>query len=115
MVVSSSLDMEVWYTESDMLECVSFVNDAFGLMRHLLDDELQRCVRLVLQVAKECDGGARCQGIDVLDVEEKSGLVEDSLIHAIELDAQVARSFCGKCDGRRGGLDETARSGVRDG
>ena len=68
MVVSSSLAMEAWYAESDMLERVPWVNDAFGLMRHLLDDELQRRVRRALQVAMERNGGARRWSIDVLDV-----------------------------------------------
>ena len=61
MVVSSSLALEEWYAEADLLEPVSWLNEAFGLMRHLLDDELHKHVRLVLQVAKGCNG----------DVEEK--------------------------------------------
>ena len=55
-------------------------------MRHLLDDALQRYIRLVLQVANECNRGARCQGIDILGVEEKLSFVEVSLIHVLELD-----------------------------
>ena len=65
------------------MERVSWVSDALELMHHLRDDELQRHVRLFVQVAKECNGGARCRGIDVLDFEE------DSLIHALHLNEQV--------------------------
>ena len=114
MVVSTSLAMEESNAESDMFERVSWANDAFGSMRRLLDDELQRHVRLVVQVAKECNGRARYRGIDVLGVEKTLSFVEDSLILVLEFDEQGGFEtgvFCGKRDGRRRGLDESARSG----
>ena len=43
--------------------------------------------------------------------------MEDSLVRVLVFDKQgvLDGSFGGKCDGRRGGLNETARSGVPDG
>ena len=87
MVGVSSLAMEAWVGESDLLECVSWVNVLYGEARHLLDDELQKNTRL-LASRQEVQRGARCWGIDVFDVQEKSSYVEDSLFHVLEYEEQ---------------------------
>ena len=107
MVGVSSLAMEAWVGESDLLECVSWVNVLYGEARHLLDDELQKNTRL-LASRQEVQRGARCWGIDVFDVQEKSSDVENRF------------SMCSSMKSknifwREGGLDETARNTDLDG
>ena len=48
--------------------------------------ELQKDTRLVLQFARERNGGTRCWCMDVFDVVGKMKVMGDPLIHVLELD-----------------------------